>query len=75
MYEIFISPLFGEAVEFIWQMSFFFIPVHKGSLLSDGRAPDTPSLLYIRCISALQLYVIIQFMGLLITFPFHKILH
>lgn len=44
-------------------------------LLSGDKASNIPSLSYLRGILTLQPYVIIQFAGTLIVFPFHRILY
>ena len=61
----------------IWKMLFspyLLIRPTRSSLLSAGKASNTPLPSYLRGISTLQPYVIIQFAEILIAFPFHKII-
>ncbi|VFV23761.1 Hypothetical predicted protein [Lynx pardinus] len=66
-------PLVPGMQLLIWKMLFspyLLIRPTRSSLLSAGKASNTPLLSYLRGISTLQPYVIIQFAGIL-----HKISH
>lgn len=59
----------------IWQLLFFFFSFRYllikntiSSLHSASKTISTSLFSYLRCVSALQIYVIICFMGILITF-------
>ena len=51
---------------------FLSIKSTKTSLISAGKAKNIPSLFYLKGISTLEPYIIIQFAGILTAFPFHK---